>query len=198
MATWARELGARGLGCRRRPFPLLGHPQGHNPLFLNGEFDCMARDGKLRTFDPKTKAWRVLDRLALPIETERYVLGVEGMYVYLTEWKGEVVVFHDKDVQDPIDMFRLHRSRMAWEKLEDLGDGAMFWDRKLVIARPRSSLGQNFNCNRVYLPTFTENIASSCGASYRECVSYSMDVKEFANGSCNLYDLNGQGLMVRA
>ncbi|KAF8693384.1 hypothetical protein HU200_038774 [Digitaria exilis] len=100
----------------------------HNPLFLDGEFYCIACDGKLGAFNPKTMAWRVLHGLA-PIHTD--VLGEESYYTYPVEWKGEVVVvFHDKDVQEPIQMFRLDRSRMAWEKLEDLEEGAMFWDRK--------------------------------------------------------------------
>lgn len=63
-------------------------------------------------------------------------LGEESLYMYPVEWKGEVVaVFHENDVE-PIEMFRLDRSRMAWEKLEELKDGAMFQDRKQVIARP--------------------------------------------------------------
>ncbi|XP_034593466.1 F-box/kelch-repeat protein At3g18720 [Setaria viridis] len=134
----------------------------HNPFFLDGEFYCMTRHRKLGAFNPKTMAWRVLDRLA-SIRTENNVfreggLGEEGLYMYPVEWKGEVVaVFHDKDVEEPIEMFRLDRSRMAWEKLEDLQDGAMFWDRKQVIARPSSSFAQNLDCNKLYVPAFIEN-----------------------------------------
>ncbi|OEL26569.1 hypothetical protein BAE44_0012412 [Dichanthelium oligosanthes] len=48
-----------------------------NPLFLDGEFYCMTRDGKLGAFNPKTMAWRVLDGLA-PARTGSYVLGGRG------------------------------------------------------------------------------------------------------------------------
>ncbi|CAL5021535.1 unnamed protein product [Urochloa decumbens] len=156
----------------------------HNPLFLDGEFYCLARDGKLGALDPKTMAWRVLDVLE-PIVPESFATGKEGLSAFLAEWKGEVVVvLRYTDVEDPIDIFRLDRERMAWSKVEELEDGAVFWDRKQVSLRPSWSLAQSFSCNKLYEPTFTET-----DDGVRECIFYSLDTKEYSNGSYSLYGL---------
>ncbi|CAL4968902.1 unnamed protein product [Urochloa decumbens] len=153
---------------------------GHGDL----EFYCLARDGKLGAFDPKTMAWRVLDVLE-PIVPESFATGREGLSAFLAEWKGEVVVvLRYTDVEDPIDIFRLDRERMAWSKVEELQDGAVFWDRKQVSLRPSWSLAQSFSCNKLYEPTFTET-----DNGVRECIFYSLDTKEYSNGSYNLYGL---------
>ncbi|RLM79944.1 hypothetical protein C2845_PM12G16430 [Panicum miliaceum] len=93
----------------------------HNPLFFDGEFYCLARDGKLGVSNPRTMAWRVL-----------------------AEWKGEVIiVWRYTYVEEPIDIFQLDRERMAWSKMEVLEGGAVFWDRKQATLRSALSLAHN-------------------------------------------------------
>jgi hypothetical protein len=45
-------------------------------------------------------------------------------------------------------------------------------------------LVQDFSCNKVYEPTFSEN-----EDGVRECIFYSLDKKEYSNGSYSLYGL---------
>jgi hypothetical protein len=68
--------------------------------------------------------------------------------------------------------------------MEVLEGGAVFWDRMQATLRSALSLAQGFSCYKVQEPTFTET-----HDGVRECIFYSLDTKEYSNGSCSLYGL---------
>ncbi|KAJ4812715.1 F-box protein family-like [Rhynchospora pubera] len=118
----------------------------NNPVFFNGEFYCLGRRGNLGVFNPENKEWRVLDKPS-PIHSEAPDIGTE--HCYLLECDGELISVFRAFNMKYVRVFKLDRSNMAWNLLEDIGDVTLFLDNRTSIARnlPRKSFG-----NKVFLP----------------------------------------------
>ncbi|KAF5189931.1 F-box family protein [Thalictrum thalictroides] len=129
-----------------------------NPLFCDGVFYCLSKDGKLGCFNPMESEdddliWKVLP--VPPVfcfsKLMDFTTDIRG---FIGEYDGEIIsVFVGVDGKQ-IEVYKLDRSELKWVKLDNLGDKVLFLGQKtcmLVTARLKGIE------NRIYLPRFKEN-----------------------------------------
>lgn len=133
-----------------------------NPVFFDNEFYCLGVHGNLGVFNPNDMTWRVLDK---PERIQADADDYRDVFCHLVEFKGELVaIFRPYDAK-PIEMYRLDRALMSWEKVLRLDDGVLFVDNWNATIKSSQEYGC---CNRIYLPFFGHNEVEDCkdGAYY--------------------------------
>jgi len=126
-----------------------------NPVFFDNEFYCLGTDGNLGVFNPNEMTWRVLDK------PEPVRIG--DRFCHLIEFKGDLIaVFRPYDA-NPVEIFKLDRSHMSWEKVLRLDDAVLFLDNQNATIKS----SQEYGCrhNRIYLPFFGSSEAEGRKAS---------------------------------
>ncbi|KAJ1687262.1 hypothetical protein LUZ63_018652 [Rhynchospora breviuscula] len=136
----------------------------NNPVLFDGEFYCLDRRGQLGVFNPDNMKWRVLSQPE-PIYKGEVPPDHAHACCALLEVDGDLVAVISTDDTDANQVFRLDRSKMAWSKVENLGDFILFVGLRnsLAVQSPRKSCR-----NRIYLPKFD-------GRDHTNGVFYSMD-----------------------
>ncbi|CAM0907523.1 unnamed protein product [Alopecurus aequalis] len=129
----------------------------HSPVFLDGLFYFLDINGRLGVVDSNEDEmeWNGLEKPDQPIRGSDEVHLSEWDYIYVVEWKRELIAIVRENGDDGfISTFKLDRSRMVWSELEEMEDAAVFWDRSnAVIAMP--PLGED-SCNKIFLPNYSE------------------------------------------
>ncbi|KAF9616388.1 hypothetical protein IFM89_029642 [Coptis chinensis] len=122
-----------------------------NPVFYDGLFYCLSKDGKLGIFNPEEEyedVWKILVRAIFPLQNMEYHLT--SLRSFLVEYCGEFFSFF-VPVNKPIDVFKLDRSEMKWVRVESLGDKVAFLSHTTSVLVPAGLKGVE---NRIYLPKF--------------------------------------------
>ncbi|KAL6645018.1 hypothetical protein ACP70R_016626 [Stipagrostis hirtigluma subsp. patula] len=139
----------------------------HNPVLFEDELYCLGRDGSLGVFNPSNMTWKVL---AKPEPIYDDIEMEQNEHCCLVEWTGQLIAIFTAPRGEPIRMFKLDRSQMAWLELDDLAGAVLFLDSRDALARPaaREHLG-----NKIYLQSFTEDD----GAALATC--YSLETRQY-------------------
>ncbi|KAL3511942.1 hypothetical protein ACH5RR_024659 [Cinchona calisaya] len=121
-------------------------PSNCNPVFYNGVFYCLARDGKLGIFDPNRKIlWRVLHQPQPP-----FIDMVDESY--LVECEGQLLsVFLDNHGK-MVSLYRLDKLQTSWKTVKNLGDKMLFLSHCSSFA-VKNDDGME---NKIYFPRFDE------------------------------------------
>jgi hypothetical protein len=106
-------------------------------------------------FNPNEMMWRVLGK-------PEPIRNIGDRFGHLIECKGDLIaVFRPYDA-NPIDIFKLDRSHMSWEKVLRLDDAVLFSDNQNTTIKS----AQEFGCHsRIYLPFFGSSEAEDRKAS---------------------------------
>ncbi|KAJ3702548.1 hypothetical protein LUZ61_006253 [Rhynchospora tenuis] len=134
----------------------------NNPVLFDGEFYLLDRRGQLGVFNPDNMKWRVLSQPE-PLYKGQVPHHAHACFSLL-EVEGDLVAVISKDDTHANQVFRLDRSKMAWRKVEDLGDFTLFVGLRNSIAVPSPLKSRR---NRIYLPKFDRDHTNG--------VFYSMD-----------------------
>ena len=162
----------------------------NNPVFHGGLFYFLGKYGNLGVFDPKEETWTVLDK-PKPSHPMR-IIGTSNCKVstkisqnrskqecYLVESsKGEMLSVFSYNDGEKILVSRLNESKMAWEKVKDLGDDALFVDKRASLSVVAPSRGAR---NRIYFPRFSDG-------DNKEGVYYSLESKKYCANSMNFVE----------
>ncbi|XP_020269652.1 F-box/kelch-repeat protein At1g57790-like [Asparagus officinalis] len=143
----------------------------NNPVFHEGLFYCLGREGNLGVYNPEEETWTVLDR-PRPLFSRRSncLQGHDCFLVESAENKELMSVFVFND-GERVTVSRLDESKMAWRNVDDLGDEMIFVDARssISVVSPSKETG-----NRIYLPRFSDGAASRRGGG----VYYSLKTKK--------------------
>ncbi|KAJ3669881.1 hypothetical protein LUZ60_010205 [Juncus effusus] len=108
------------------------HPVRSNPVFFNGKFYCLGQCGFLGVFNPIDRTWKILDALDPFCGNGDY----SGTNCYLLESQGDLICVHkNSDANAKISIFKLDQTKMAWSKLEDIGETTIFLDPRGSLAK---------------------------------------------------------------
>ncbi|KAM7469429.1 hypothetical protein LguiA_007612 [Lonicera macranthoides] len=129
----------------------------NNPVFHNGVFYCLGKNGNLGTFDPQkagegededegAHGWTVL---AKPMEKPCNSIRQN----YLVECNGDLIAVFVGHVGKWIKIFKLDSCMMVWRKVESLGDQNLFLSRSksLSATKQQEVLGME---NKIFFPRF--------------------------------------------
>jgi hypothetical protein len=129
-------------------------------LYLSqGEFYCLGKMGDLAVYKPANETWLIVNRPARTNSDGQHEL----LKYYLMEIEGELISVSHKTrgLQEPIQVFRLDKSEMVWNKIEDLGNLTLFLCLGSSIARPSPFNGCE---NKIFFPRYDSY--SKLGARY--------------------------------
>jgi hypothetical protein len=148
----------------------------NNPVFFDNKFYFLGVHGDLGVFNPDEITWRVLDK---PKRVRPAAHDYGDRYCYLVEFKGDLIAIFRPYDASPIEMFKLDRSDMSWEKVSRLDDAVLFLDNWNATIRSSLECGC---CNRIYLPFVDYKEAED----RRVSVFYDLEDGKYKPGLCGL------------
>ncbi|KAF9616358.1 hypothetical protein IFM89_029612 [Coptis chinensis] len=129
-----------------------------NPIFYDGVFYCLSKDGKLGILRPLEREDNELMWKVLPVPA---VISYSDMEIYETpissyivECDGEILSVFMGIVGKPVSVFKLDVSKMKWVTLATLGDKVIFLSHATSLLVPAGLKGTE---DRIYLPKFRGN-----------------------------------------
>ncbi|KAL5718344.1 hypothetical protein ACHQM5_011255 [Ranunculus cassubicifolius] len=141
--------------------PYTFSPSDCNPVFHNGVFYCLSKDGKLGIFNPnatkRVDVWRVYTDLLSPDVTVSSLLILENSTrSFIMECDGQIFSVFVGFVGSPVRVYKfdLSKKKMKWLKVESLGDRLMFLSHTTSLLLPAVLKGTQ---NRIYFPHFKGN-----------------------------------------
>ncbi|XP_050221463.1 uncharacterized protein LOC126671720 [Mercurialis annua] len=120
-----------------------------NPVFYDGLFYCLGRNGRLGTFDPQKDdetGWTLLPSPENPCVSSRRN--------YLIECNGDLLSVFEGSSGKYIKVFKLDKQSMSWQKVDSLGDETV-----LFVSRTTSFSAQSKAPrigNKVFFPRFRD------------------------------------------
>ncbi|KAL5718601.1 hypothetical protein ACHQM5_011485 [Ranunculus cassubicifolius] len=142
---------------RDRPYTFV--PSDCNPIFHNGVFYCLSKDGKLGIFNPNVidedDMWRVYTDLSVHdvrVTSPDLILEVSTRS-FIMECDGEIFSVFVGFVGSPVRVYKFDESKkkMKWLKVESLGERLMFLSHTTSLLMPAVLKGTE---NRIYFPRF--------------------------------------------
>ncbi|XP_068644655.1 F-box/kelch-repeat protein At1g57790-like [Aristolochia californica] len=128
-----------------------------NPVFCNGYFYCLGKDGKLGVFNPRDLIWTISSPRA---DTDFKKSEVK----YLIQSRGELFVACEAGAK--VRVFWLERSKMKWTEMKKLGKRMLFLHSNSSFLAGTDS--DEHNVNRIFFPRM-RRYTRKC------CVSFSLD-----------------------
>ncbi|PIA35773.1 hypothetical protein AQUCO_03500262v1 [Aquilegia coerulea] len=130
-----------------------------NPVFHDGVFYCLSKNGRLGLFDPKEineeSQWRVFP------ESTVFSHSLDSTYMksirsFIVEDDGEILSVFVGLQGKPIWVYKLDLSKMEWTKVDSLGNKVLFLSHtaSILVSVPAGSKGIE---NRIYFPRFHGN-----------------------------------------
>ncbi|KAF5194001.1 F-box/kelch-repeat protein [Thalictrum thalictroides] len=123
-----------------------------NPVFSDGVFYSLSRDGKLGVFDPSAEEgseWKVLP--VPPVVCFGGVTSNTSTRSFIMGYDGEIFSVALGYMGKTVSVFKLDCSRMEWHRLESLDDKVAFLSHTSSMLVPARLKGVE---NRIYLPKF--------------------------------------------
>ncbi|KAF9626284.1 hypothetical protein IFM89_031954, partial [Coptis chinensis] len=148
------------------PWDIMDYPC--NPVFCDGEFYCLGKDGMLALFNPEeTDEEHQSYVLPLPkVSSSTYSDLPRSFHNFIVEYDAEIVSVFVGFLGYPICMFKLDRSKMKWSTSNNLDDKMLFLSHTSSTLLPAKLKGTE---NRIYFPRFHGN----------ESVFYSLSTKSY-------------------
>ncbi|KAL5720798.1 hypothetical protein ACHQM5_013433 [Ranunculus cassubicifolius] len=139
-------------------------PSHCNPVFHDGVFWSLSKNGKLGVFNTKETniddMWKVYSNpsvpdvdSSLPADLLFYTVSTRS---FIMECDGEIFCVFVGFVGTPVCVYKLDQSNetMIWNKVESLGEKIMFLSNTTSLLIPTGLKGTE---NRIYFPRFKEN-----------------------------------------
>ncbi|KAL5719106.1 hypothetical protein ACHQM5_011930 [Ranunculus cassubicifolius] len=129
-------------------------PSQCNPVYYNGVFYCLAKDGKLGVFNPNETSeedmWRVYTSLAVRDASAMY-----STRSFIMESNGDIFSVFVGFVGIPVRVYKLDQSKnMKWFRVRSLEDRVMFLSHTTSLLIPAVLEGTE---NKIYFPRFKKN-----------------------------------------
>ncbi|KAF5192500.1 F-box family protein, partial [Thalictrum thalictroides] len=123
-----------------------------NPIFYDGVFYCLGKNGRLGLFNTKAEneesEWRIVESAVFSISLDSDT--TKSNESFIVEYDGEILsVFVGRQGQQ-ISIFKLDQSNMKWDKVESLGDKVLFLSATASMLLPAAGLKGIEN--RIYFP----------------------------------------------
>ncbi|KAL5718607.1 hypothetical protein ACHQM5_011491 [Ranunculus cassubicifolius] len=132
-----------------------------NPVFYNGVFYCLSKDGKLGVFNPNETTsedmWRVYASLSVQDVSSTSSVSIlrYSTRSFIIESNGDIFSVFVGLVGIPVCVYKLDQSNnMKWIKVTSLGDRVMFLSHTTSLLIPAVLNGTE---NKVYFPRFMKN-----------------------------------------
>ncbi|KAL5718594.1 hypothetical protein ACHQM5_011479 [Ranunculus cassubicifolius] len=130
-----------------------------NPVFHNGVFYCLSKDGKLGIFNPNATneddMWRVYMNLSVQDVrvTDPMLILEDSTRSFIMECDGEIYSVFVGFLGSPVRVYKFDQSKkkMKWLKVETLGHRLMFLSHTTSLLLPAVLKGTE---NRIYFPRF--------------------------------------------
>ncbi|PIA51520.1 hypothetical protein AQUCO_01100401v1 [Aquilegia coerulea] len=138
-----------------------------NPVFSDGVFYSLSKDGKLGVFYPSNgnnSGWEVLPRPAVVCFGK--LISNTSTRSFIIEYDGEIFSVALGFMGTPVSVFKLDYSQMEWVRVESLGDKVAFLSHTSSMLVPAELKGVE---DRIYLPKFLRN----------ESIFYSLKTKKY-------------------
>ncbi|PIA35774.1 hypothetical protein AQUCO_03500263v1 [Aquilegia coerulea] len=127
-----------------------------NPVFHDGVFYCLSKNGRLGLFDPmeinEESRWRVFPESAVFAHSldSSYMLSIRS---FIVEDDGEILSVFVGLQGKPIRVYKLDLSKMKWTEVDSLGNKVLFLSHtaSILVSVPAGSKGIQ---NRIYFPRF--------------------------------------------
>ncbi|KAG9445079.1 hypothetical protein H6P81_016419 [Aristolochia fimbriata] len=129
-----------------------------NPVFCNGYFYCLGKDGKLGVFNPTHLVWSIWSPRTDPVLKKSQVK-------YLIQSRGELFVACESGAK--VRVFWLERSNLRWTEMKKMEKRMLFLHSQSSFLAGTSHLDEQSG-NRIFFPRM-RRYTRKC------CVSYSLD-----------------------
>ncbi|PIA55782.1 hypothetical protein AQUCO_00700240v1 [Aquilegia coerulea] len=117
-----------------------------NPIFYDGAFYCLGKNGRLLLFDTKEV-----------VKESQYSDITKSNESFIVEYDGEILSIFVGPKGKKIFIFKLDLCNMKWCKLESLDDKVLFLSHTASILLPAAAVGLKGIENRIYFPRFHES-----------------------------------------
>ncbi|PIA34179.1 hypothetical protein AQUCO_03800038v1 [Aquilegia coerulea] len=125
-----------------------------NPVFYEGIFYFLCKDGKLGLFNPdviKENQMLVFRNSNFFSTSSTEPDSMKSIGSYIVECDGAILSVFVGRRGKPVSVFKLDKSRMKWNRLETLGDNVLFLSHTASALIPAPLKGIE---NRIYFPRF--------------------------------------------
>ncbi|KAG5537396.1 hypothetical protein RHGRI_024734 [Rhododendron griersonianum] len=119
------------------------HHSPTNPVFYNELVYCLGEDGTLGVFNPKDFSWKAVQNP----EKSRHFLFES----YLMECDGKLMAVFVGKKGRGVSVYTLDDSKMAWERVYDLGSKMLFVSHAASFSATKVVKGME---NKIYFPRF--------------------------------------------
>ncbi|KAF7135577.1 hypothetical protein RHSIM_Rhsim08G0205000 [Rhododendron simsii] len=119
------------------------HQAHTNPVFYNELVYCLGQDSTLGVFNPKDFSWKALPNP----EKSRHFLYES----YLMECDGKLLAVFVGKKGRGVSVYTLDDSKMAWERVRDLGSKMLFVSHPVSFSATKVVEGMQ---NKIYFPRF--------------------------------------------
>ncbi|XP_078178896.1 F-box/kelch-repeat protein At1g57790-like [Carex rostrata] len=111
----------------------LFRPTSASPVFLNGEFYILGREGDLLVFNPITKKYRFLN-ISVPVHSHWDPIKQEDFY--LLELAGKLICVLKESMMASHAVYKLDQIKGVWVELDNLGEMTAFLSCRNSLSRP--------------------------------------------------------------
>ncbi|KAF7134210.1 hypothetical protein RHSIM_Rhsim08G0205300 [Rhododendron simsii] len=119
------------------------HQAHTNPVFYNELFYCLGQDDTLGVFNPEDFSWKYLQH---PKKSRDFVYES-----YLVECDGKLLAVFVGKRGRGVSVYTLDDSKMAWERVYDLGSKMLFVSHAVSFSATKVVEGMQ---NKIYFPRF--------------------------------------------
>ncbi|KAF9589864.1 hypothetical protein IFM89_028799 [Coptis chinensis] len=161
-----------------------------NPVFWDGVFYCLGKDGKLGCFHSKEEdvyEWRVLPVPAIISWSPSMLYSVlqSSEWQFLVEYNGEILSVSVGFVGQHVRVYKLDQSKMRWVGVTSLGDKVLFLSHIASILVPAGLKGKE---NTIYFPRFhgKDNVFYSLSSGNYHCFGSKHSRQDWIDTSGNL------------
>ncbi|KAL5698040.1 hypothetical protein ACHQM5_029128 [Ranunculus cassubicifolius] len=165
-------------------------PSECSPVFCDGVFYCLGKDGKLALFYPdeenKNDMWKLQPKAVVTeaLSPSALMLNQTSSRSFIMEHENEIFSVFTGVWGKKVSVFKLDKSQMKWDKLESLGDKVFFLSHAATIVAPAGLKGIE---NRIYFPRFDgkDNLFYSLSTGKYHCFGEKDSRTSWLNSSKN-------------
>ncbi|KAL5718593.1 hypothetical protein ACHQM5_011478 [Ranunculus cassubicifolius] len=142
---WSRHF------LRDRPYSFVASQC--NPVFHNGVFYCLSKDGKLGIFNPNATNEDDMWRVYMNLSVQDVRVTEDSSRSFIMECDGEIYSVFVGFLGTPVRVYKFDQSKkkMKWLKVGTLGHRLMFLSHTTSLLLPAVLKGTE---NRIYFPRF--------------------------------------------
>ncbi|PIA33544.1 hypothetical protein AQUCO_04100168v1 [Aquilegia coerulea] len=154
-----------------------------NPIFYDGVFYCLGKNGRLGLFDTKViteePQWRIVESAVFSISLKSDLIN--SSETFIVEYDGEIISIFVSHQGQQISIFKLDLSNLKWCRLESLDDKVLFLSHTASMLLP--TVGLKGIENRIYFPRFheTDNMFYSLSTRKYHCCGSQYSSEDWIN-----------------